>query len=185
MVWKTIERPGYFGKERDELQSVWEFTHGSGLWRLAWEFGDTYLEKIPALELVYTASYYEFFRKNPDKLAYLSTWKDVWDTRETNVYSGLDFRVQETPNNHYHDIAIRRAMAMHGTTFTGDETLHVRWKGSRGFEYNPAMVPFHRAELISKEPIKDYSKKGFWWEEGIDKSLEEWYQRNKVLQVRT
>ena len=48
------------------------------------------------------------------------------------------------------------------------------------------MIPFHIPELISKEPIKDYGQKGyFWWEtRGIPNSVEAFYQRNKLLQEK-
>jgi len=39
--------------------------------------------------------------------------------------------------------------------------------------------------MILKEEIKDYPEKGFWWEKlGIPNSVEAFYQRNKVLQIK-
>ncbi|MCK4729796.1 MAG: hypothetical protein KAT28_00610 [Candidatus Aenigmarchaeota archaeon] len=184
MTWETIERPGYFGKKRNELYTHWDEQFGQDNWRIAWEFGENYFSKIPALELVYTTGYYEDLRANPYKVEFLKKWKDVWDTAKTNIDSGLDFGIQETPNNHYHDIAIRRSLKMLGISFEGKELLHIRWKNSKGFDYNPAMTPFHRPDLTPQEPIKDYGNKGFWWEKGIDNSIEEWYQRAKVLQIQ-
>jgi hypothetical protein len=45
MIWKTIERPGQLGKKRDELFALWDSQYGKNNWRIAWEFGDLFLEK--------------------------------------------------------------------------------------------------------------------------------------------
>ena len=59
--------------------------------------------------------------------------------------------------------------------------MQVRWIGSEGFDINPGVIPFHRPEKIYRGEIKDYTGgKSFWWKEG---SLEDWYQKAKVLQV--
>jgi len=105
----------------------------------------------------------------------------VYDTAPTNVRSGINYSRQETPNNHIHDISIRRAILRHGKWFSGSGLCHVRWKGSDGFEYNPGVVLFHKPEMIVVGDIKDYGGKGTWW---FELTLEDFYQKNKVLQVR-
>lgn len=96
-------------------------------------------------------------------------------------YSGLNYEIQETPNNHIHDIAIRRAVARLDKRFKGNHLVHVRWKDSEGFRINPGVVPFHKPQMIVSKKIKDYGKKGNWWRPN---TIEDFYQRNKVLQVK-
>ena len=181
MSWKAIERPGYFGKKRDEIKSSWNRRFGEENWRLTWEFGDVILPKNDYLEQVYTVAYYEHLKKNSEDLKWLTSFKDVWDTAESNVEAAFDFNHQETPNNHYHDIAIRRAMTMLGAGFQGDKLLHVRWKDSKGYKINPGVVPFHRPELVPSEDIEDFGGKGQWW---FEKTIEDAYQKMKLLQIR-
>jgi hypothetical protein len=180
MVWKTVERPGYFGKKRDELHASWDEKYGEGNWRIAYQWGDSVVSKEEGIQ-IYEEGYYEFFKKNPDVLEWLvSTASDVYDTAPTNVQAGFDYTNQETPNNHIHDVAIRRSVARLGKKFKGDHLMEVRWTGSEGYKLNPGVVPFHLPELIVPGEIKDYGGKGTWWN---DNTIETFYQKNKLLQV--
>lgn len=184
MVWITVERPGYFGDKRDELQARWNDQFGAGNWRLAWQWGELALGKSEALQ-IYEDGYYEFLKSDSEVLDWLiTTASDVYDTSPTNIQARFDYNVQETQNNHLHDIAIRRALLRTGNWFAGDKLLEIRNPEKEGWRLAPCMVPFHLPELISTEPIKDYRKKGyFWWEKrGVPNSIEAFYQRNKLLQ---
>ena len=181
--WKTIERPGYLGKKRDEVYSLWDKEYGN--WRIAYQWGELVIPRREGLQ-IYGDGYYEFLKNNPDTLEWLiSTASDICDTAESNIEAGFDYDCQETPNNHIHDIAIRIAVMRLGKWFKGDHLMHVRGKGTEGEILSPHMVPFHKPELIWQGEIKDYSSKGKWWRElGIEKSVEEFYQQNKVLQIK-
>lgn len=110
MEWKTIDRPGYFGKKRDELVRGWNSQFGECSWRIAWQWGNQFIEKPEALQ-IYEDGYYEFLKSNPDVLDWLvKTASDVYDTAPTNVKAGFSYKHQETQNNHLHDVAIRRAV---------------------------------------------------------------------------
>jgi len=179
MGWKTIERPGYFGKNRDELYAKWNKEFGEGKWRIAYQFGDLVVPREMGIQ-IYEDGYYEFFKANPDTLEWMiSTASDVYDTAPTNVQAGFDYTHQETPNNHIHDIAIRSAVARLGNWFKGSHLMYVRWVESEGFRVNPGVVPFHKPNLIVPEKIKDYGGKSIWWRKD---SIEDFYQRNKLLQ---
>ena len=181
MEWKTVERPGYFGKKRNELEKKWDEEFGNGNWRLAYQWGDIILPRDMGLQ-VYEDGYYEHFRRNPAELEWLvRIASNVYDTAETNIQAGFSYFQQETPNNHIHDVAIRRAVARHGQWFRGDNLVHVRWTGSEGYRVNPGVVPFHKPEMIIPGEINDYGGKGLWWSPG---TIEDFYQRNKVLQIR-
>ena len=181
-IWKTVDRPGYMGDARDRLARQWDEQYGKGLWRLAWEWGDLILEKAMALQ-VYEDGYYNFFRyEKPGFMIWISkTASDVYDTAPSNVHSGFDYSIQETPNNHLHDIAVRRAMARMGVGFKGDHLVEIRGVKSEGYRLNPGIVPFHFKPCIYDGEFRNASGKNLWWEPG---TIEDFYQRNKVLQVR-
>jgi len=179
--WITIERPGYFGKKRDELISGWNQKFGEGNWRLAYQWGELVLPRKMGIQ-IYEDGYYEFLKNNPKTLEWLiSTASDVYDTAPTNVLAGFDYEHQETPNSHVHDVSIRRAVARLGKWFHGDHLVWVRMKDSEGYVLSPGIVPFHLPEMIVQGEIKDYGGKGIWWNPG---TIEDFYQRNKVLQVK-
>ena len=185
--WVTIERPGYFGKKRDELIVRWNKEHGEGNWRLVWNFGDNFLDRTASLR-VYEDAYYEFLKVNPQILEWLvNTASNVYDTAPSNVRAGLSYDVQETPNAHLHNIAIRWAVLRNGESFRGNQVMQVRGPGTEGERLSPYLVPFHKPELILPDAgdVKDYGYKGKWWRKlGIPLSVEEFYQHNKQLQVR-
>ncbi len=181
MRWTTIARPGYLGKKRDELYRQWNTQFGEGNWRLAYIWGSLVLSKPEGIQL-YEDGYYEFLKANSDTLEWLvSTASDVYDTAPTNVQAGFSYDNQETPNNHIHDVSIRRAVMRLGRWFQGDHLVHVRWTGSEGFRVNPGIVPFHRPDMIVPGDIQDHGGKGIWWNSN---TIEDFYQRNKILQAK-
>ena len=181
MSWKTIERPGYFAKKREELHDRWINKWGIDNWRIAYEWGDLVIPRREAIQ-VYEDGYYEFFKTNPETLEWLvNTALDIYDTAPSNVEARFSYNKQETPNNHVHDVAVRRAVMRLGKWFKGDHLMHVRGEKTEGAVISPGVVPFHLPDMIVKAEVKDYGGKGFWWEPN---SVEDFYQRNKVLQIR-
>lgn len=179
-VWTTVERPGYLGKMRDVVAAGWDVEHGAGNWRIAYEWVGEVVDRAFALQ-IYEDAYAAFFTRNPDTAhAVTNFFADVYDTAESNA-GQWDYVRQETPNNHIHDVAIRRALLRLGRRFRGTGLLHVRWTDSPGYFLNPGIVGFHLPDCISRATIKDYGNKGQWWRGG---SIEDFYQKNKVLQVR-
>ena len=183
--WSTIERPGYFAKKRDELADKWNKEYGSENWRLAWQLGSQVIEKKEALQ-VYEDSYYEFLKNNKDVMEWLTdNFSDVYDNALTNVMSGFNYDIQETPNTHLQDISVRRSVLRLGKCFKGDKLLEVRSRDAEGWKLSPCNIPFHLPDLILPGEIKDYSGKNGWWDRlGIPNSLEKWYQQNKLLQIK-
>lgn len=181
MNWEIAERPGYLGKKRDEIYALWDNLYGKGNWKLAYLWGNQIISKEEGIQ-IYEDAYYEYLKNNPLILEWLTKRaSDIYDTAPTNTNSGLDYNNQETPNNHIHDIAIKKAVIRNNTTFQGNHVMEVRWTDSEGFFLNPGVVPFHKPEMILKEEIKDYGNKGIWWKEN---TIEDFYQRNKVLLMR-
>jgi len=181
MSWSTQEFPGYLGKKREEIHQYWNREYGEGNWRIRYQWNGQIIERDIALQL-YEDGYYEFFKIHTDQLEWLlNTASDVYDTAPSNVDAGLRYDIQETSNNHIHDVAIRRAVYRLGHVFNGDHLVHVRGEQTEGFHLNPGNVPFHLPNLILNVTTKDYGNKGQWWKSG---SIEDFYQKNKVLEVR-
>jgi len=182
--WIVVERPGYLSKKRDEVFASWDKKYGKDNWILNWQISQTELISQKQAYQLYADAYTEFLRTWPNILEWLCSFEEVEDTAPTNVNSGTNFYIQETPNNHIHDIAIRVAMKALNAKFLGTHKrlLKVRGKGTEGEILSPHMVPFHKPEIIFQGEIKDYGGKGKWWREnGIENSVEEFYQQNKVL----
>ena len=182
MAWTTIERPGYLGRKRNDMYEIWTERYGEGNWRIAYQWKEDVIPLEVGIQ-IYEDGYYEFLKNNNSILEWLvSRASDVYDTDPTNVHSGFDYAIQETENNHIHDIAIRRVVARLGKSFEGEHLLWIRSKSEEGRVLSPGNVPFHLPELIVQEEIKDYSGIGMWWEKD---SIEDFYQKNKILQVQS
>ena len=190
MEWRIVERPGYFGTSRNEIHAKYDDLFGKDSWRIAWQWGDQIIQKPEALQ-IYEDGYYEFFKKNRDVLEWLvKTASDVYDTAPSNVDSKFSYELQETPNNHIHDVAIRRAVLRNGVWFEGDHLMHIRPE-KEGEKLGPHLVPFHLPNMIYRGQIKykgedrDFSINPPWWIKlGIEDSIEQFYQQNKVFQAR-
>ena len=190
MKWVTIDRPGYFGAKRDEIVSAFNSQYGQNNWRLAWEWGRLTVS-ISEARILYEDAYYEYLKANRGTLDWLvSQFENVFDNARSNVDSGFDYDIQEARSAHLQDIAIRRAVLRLGFWFSGSGLLEVRSSGE-GVVLSPGNVPFHLPDLIYRGETKyqgelrDFSANPPWWiKRGIKNSVEEFYQQNKVLQVR-
>lgn len=174
--WQLVERPNYIGKRRKELYTQWNETYGQSGWQLAWQWGNQFVPLAVALS-IYEDAYYHYLACNQALLEQLVTDAcDVYDDAPSNVASGLDYTIQETNLNHWHDIAIRRAVLRNGKWFEGNNLVHIRHELSEhplSMLLSPGQVPFHLPELIVKPELERW-----WWDAG---SVESFYQSNKVL----
>ena len=192
---KLKEHPGYLGKKRDEIYKFWDEQYGKDKWIIVYELGPYILTREEGI-LIYEDAYFVYLKSNQEALNWLtSTACDVYDTAPTNIFSKYDYSIQETPNNHLHDIAIRRALRRLGEPFRGNHIVQVRGKGSEGEQLSPHLIPFHLPNLIYQSlnleyspnmnfstSVKDYTGKGRWWDKiGIPNSVEKFYQHNKIL----
>ena len=190
MDWKVIDRPGYFGTDRDEIHRKYNDNFGHNNWRIAWEWGGQIIQRPEAMQ-IYEDGYYEFFKSNEAILErIITTASDVYDTAPSNVQAKFSYDIQETPNNHIHDVAIRRAVLRNGAWFKGDHFVHVRTE-KEGEKLGPYLIPFHLPNMIFRGKIKykgedrNFSINPPWWKKiGIENSIEQFYQQNKVLEIR-
>lgn len=176
--WKT----GYFGTNRNEIYGRYDNSYGKGNWRIVWQWGSEIIEKPEALQ-IYEDEYYEYFKANLNVLKWLvETASDVYDTASSNIEAKFSYNIQETINNHIHDVAIRRAVLRNGVLFHGDHLMHVR-PGKEGEKLGPHLIPFHLPYMIYRGQIKykgedrDFSINSSWWiRMGIENSIEQFYQ---------
>jgi hypothetical protein len=167
--------PGYFGKRRDQKHQEFDDKYGKGSWVIARAVQGRIITDEASM-MLYEDGFYHHLKNNGDVLEWLiNTASDVYDNAETNVLSGLDYRVQENKSNHLQDIAIRRTLVRLGTWFRGDHLVRVREPESEGFRLQPGQVPFHMPYLI-RSPRKEG-----WWLPG---SIEDFWQANKVVAVK-
>ena len=157
MGWKTVDRPGYFGEKRDELWAGLDMKYGGPRgWRIAWEWGGLILERPEALQL-YEDGYYEHFKTKPELLEWLvKGFSNVFDTAPSNVKAGFSYDIQETPNNHLHDVAIRRAVLRRGEIFRGTKLLEVRPVDGEGWVLSPCKIPFHLPHMIYQTDLVSF-----------------------------
>lgn len=178
-TWHSVERTGYVGKRRAKLQAKYDTEYGKDNWQYAWEWGTQLLPLMPALQL-YEDAYCNFLSANKSILNQLVTSaRDIYDDAPSNIGSGIDYIHQETNVNHWHDVAIRRAVLRNGVWFSGSDLVHIRHTLSDhplSMMLSPGQVPFHLQEMIVQPELKRW-----WWEQG---SIESFYQSNKVLVVR-
>lgn len=177
MDWITIGRPGYAGKGGKEKAAKRDALFGPENWRVVHLWRGRGLARAQALEL-YEEGYFRFLRDSPDVLEWLCrTASEVYDIEPSNIESGDDYFKQDSSAVHLQDIAVRRCLKRLGRRFEGGRPVQIRGRDSEGYRLNPGFVPFHEPEGIL-EPSLSHGK---WWQKG---SIEDFWQSNKVLQVR-
>jgi hypothetical protein len=179
MDWVTVGRPGFSGKNRDKKHSAWDQEYGQGNWRTAWKWNGTIVTRDFAYQL-YEDGYYS---DSDSIVARIEAWKellhesrDVYDIEERDVESGLDYLVQKGTATHLQDISVRRVVQRRGWKFEGDKLIQIRKHDTYfGDRFSPGRVRFHMPEFIENPRIES------WWDHN---SIEDFYQSNKVLQVK-
>lgn len=178
ITWQTISRPGQTGKNKTKIYTERDQLYGEGNWRQAWEFDGRIYTK-PAVFKICEEAYYEYALNNRDQwLKLLALAKDVYDYSKDEVASGCDYSKQ-LHYTRFHDICIRNVVKRMGWEFTGTKLVQIRWDANnpKPFldQFDPGQVAFHKPELITKPSLK-----GFWKEN----TVEDFYQSNKVLQIK-
>jgi ribosome modulation factor len=183
--WRRVERPGYFGRRRQERHQAYDGLYGPSNWRLAWQIGER-MGGFDEVVMLYEDAYVLYLAQRTDLLDQLvRDARDVYDDAPSNVESGLDYARQETARTHIQDIALRRSLVRLGRRFAGKQLIQIRGRGAEppvhplSMALCPYQVPFHRSEWIVR-PVLD----GWWLEDGGEGSVEAFYQSNKFLEVR-
>lgn len=180
---KLIERPGYFGRRRDEKVAALNERFGDGKWRLVWVLGDVEnpnskrFDFRAACRYLYERSYFEYLKDRPEDIDMICSYGECIDNAPTNVQCGLDYSIQEAFSTHIQDIAIRNVLYLLGRQFGGpsDKVLVIRSKDSDGYKFGPGNVPFAWPEAIHSP-----SKVPQWANSG---SVEDFWQSNKWIEA--
>jgi len=177
MKWATVERPGHFGRKRDEIYRQFDEKYGAGKWRIMWQWDTSLLISYIDACRIYEYSYYaDSFRRDDLWKELASKAKNVYDHQESDIESGLDYMIQKGTATHLQDIAIRRVLARRGLQFQGSELIQIRsHKTYWGKNLSPGKVPFHIPQIIAVPRLEG------WWDAS---SIEDFWQSNKMLQVR-
>jgi hypothetical protein len=175
--WETLERPGYFGRRRDQIIERYNTTYGIGGWRLAWLINDHAFEFEEACRLWYEESYFLHLQQYPLEIDFICSFGECIDNAITNIESGCDYTKQEAFSTHIQDIAVRNVLKRMGRWFQGpkDKILTIRSADSNGFKFGPGNVPFSDPNRIVQPSLCPT-----WANEG---SVEDFWQSNKYLQI--
>ena len=179
-MWRSVDRPGFFGRKRDEKVAALDQQYGKGLWRLAWVVhgsSDLSYTFFNACRTLYEDSYFHHFVRNPQEVDIACQYVDCYDNAKTNVESGLDYMKQEAFSTHIQDIAVRNCLRRLDRWFTGanGQLLEIRSKDSVGFRFGPGNIPFAYPYYIHQPSLcPSWANKG---------SVEDFWQSNKFLQV--
>lgn len=180
---KLVDRPGYFGRRRDEKVAALNAQYGEGKWRLIWLLGEANdprsrrYDFIAACRYLYERSYFEFLKERPEDIDFICSFGECIDNAPTNVGCGLDYSIQEAFSTHIQDIAIRNVLYLLKRKFEGppDKILVIRSQDSEGYKFGPGNIPFLWPEAIHPE-----TKVPRWANTG---SVEDFWQSNKWIEA--
>ncbi len=181
--WKTVERPGWFGESRPQIVKGYDDKYGKGNWRIRHKLGPFVLDFNQAVRLYELC--YEMDFLNPDRRYIwndlIKNARDVWTELPSDVQSGTDYSKQLFSAHHYEDIAIRRILQNYGLEFKGDELIRIRADSDDlvGKALSSIHVPFIYPDYIEGPLDNEFH----WWDRHKN-SLEIFWHRNKIIQVR-
>ena len=188
--WITVERPGYFGKKRAEFEKRWNEEYGEGNWKLVWETPRGNVLDYDGIIQEYIEGYAEYFRSHLDEAEYVtSNFSYCYDKEMVSKDEAFDpYARYNRPGhvNQFHNVAMNIALEkVLGMPFKGEVPLKVRaakpgtpkeeWP--LGWHWQPGLIP-----SAHPEEIFDMDFEGQWWDKG---SIEDFYQCNKALQIRS
>ena len=187
--WEMVERPGYFGKRRQELEEEWNRKYGEGNWRLVWETPQGRVLLFEDIIWEYIEGYAGYFRRHPREARHITrSYSYCYDKDEiTKDQAFHPYALYNRPGiaNQFHHAAMNIALEnVLGMPFRGDIPIQVRsgkpgtpesqWPA--GWKWSPGRIP-----SVHRDEIHDITFERQWWQRG---TIEDFYQCNKVLQVK-
>ncbi len=190
VTWTTVDRPGYFGKGREEQEKLCNEKYGKDNWRLAWQTPQGTVLTYDGVIQEYIEGYTEYFRQHLDEAKYLTdNYSFAYDKEIITKEEAFDpYALYQKPGkaNQFHHVALNIALEkVLDMPFTGKEAIKVRaGKPNTPIEEWPVGWKWHpgRIPCIHPEEIYNGEFPNQWWEKG---SIEDFYQSNKVLQIKS
>ena len=192
-VWLVAERPGYQGKRKEQDVERWNEIYGEGNWRLAWQTKNGRIMSFKEVFYeVYFEGYRQYFREHPEEAARITeNFSFIYDkdliTQDKMYDPTFLYNVPGKPNQFHHAV-INLALVGLGYQFKGKKPLQVRegkpgtpeseWP--LGWRWSPGRIPLpegFKDEIMVGMPQSEE----VWWQ---SETIEDFYQCNKVLQVK-
>lgn len=188
-IWKIVEHPGYFGKNRDLTVEILNNKYGLGQWKLAWVLRDGSVFCFDQVFWqIYVPGYAHYFAHHRNEANWITAhFAYGFDKDPITKEEAFDpHALYEKPGqvNQFHHVAFNIALQYYiGHSFRGRNPLQVRegkpgtpsYTWSKGWQWSPGRIPTTRPDLI---PLLDMEG---WWRK---KSIEDLYQLAKVVRVR-
>jgi len=187
--WITVDRPGYFGKNREVQEKLWDEKYGIGNWRLACQTPQGIVLTYDGVIQEYIEGYAEYFRLHPDEAKQITeSFAYAYDKELVTKEDAFDpYALYQKPGkaNQFHHVAFNIALErVLKSPFKGSEPIKVRAgkpetpieKWPAGWKWHPGRIPCVHPETITNREFPNQ-----WWEKD---SIEDFYQSNKVLQIK-
>lgn len=187
--WITVDKPGFLGKEKDRLYSLWNEKYGFNSWRLMWILkNEELLDYSGIFWKIYVPSYLKYFQLNLNEAIYLTqNYAYTYDKDLITKKQAFDpYALYNQPNrpNQFHNVALNIALEYYlCLPFQGENIIQIRegklnspietWP--TGWKWSPGRIPAARQDLVIDNEITG------WWHKG---SIEDVYQTSKVLQIK-
>ena len=190
--WKSLARPGYLGKLKDEMFTLWDSDpprgYRKGNWRIVNETSNkeiyTYEDIIYR---VYVPGYEDYFLNHQDEAVFIANnFSYGYDKDKISKLQAFDIYElynKEGVANQFHHVAFNLAITNLGLSFKGKTPVQVREgkpgtpnnQQPNGFLWSPGRIPCTISCLIPEPHISG------WWN---NDSIEDFYQSTKVLQIK-
>ena len=184
------DHPGYLGARRTAKEQEWTEQFGKDGWRFRWQTKEGRILDFPEVFQVYVDGYVQYFEQHRDEAEFLvKNFSFGYDYDMINKQQAFDpFALYDRPGvrNQFHNVAFNIAVErVTRKEFEGTEPIQVRdakpgtpiEERPAGWKWSPGYIPCVDQSIIPSVELDGEQ----WWENG---SVEDFYQRAKVLQVR-
>lgn len=189
--WTILERPGYLGGKKEEMEKQWTITYGEGNWRISWIAATGERFNYERIFDIYVDSYAGYFNAHFEELDYItSNFSYGYDLDFQTKEEAFDkYALYDKPGkrNQFHQVAFNIAIEIKlQKSFRGSMPLQVRdaKPGTSekyrplGWKWNPGRIPCLYPHLIPT----NIQLETMWW---LENSIEDFYQKSKVLEVKS